>query len=138
MRQAYAAGPVDDLSAEEALLLHPVLDDPAAHLTLDPVKGILGDLTDRGKTTIKILGLNREGLITERQRVYQSVVGAYMMWAQAKMQQLLIPGSPEPPAVLRAPLEAHEKGHAPFAFAGRRAIADVQQQLVGTSSSGTG
>ena len=128
VRSTHAAHPTDDLLAEEALLLHPVLDDPAIHLTLDPNKGILGGLTDRGQTTIKILGLNREGLITERQRVYRSVVSAFAMWATAKFTQLVAPGMPDQPA-LSEPIEAHEKGIAAFAFVGRRAIADARKKL---------
>lgn len=128
VRKTHAAGPADDLLTEEPLLLHPVLDDPAAHLTLDPTKGILGGLTDRGKTTIQILGLNREGLISERQQAYQATLGAYVMWANAKFQQLVIPTLPEP-TVLSAPLDAHKEGRAAFAFVGRRAIADAKKQL---------
>jgi hypothetical protein len=129
VRHVYAARPEDDLLGEEPLLLHPVFDDPADHLTLDPGKGVLGGLTDRGQTTIAILGLNREGLITERQRVYQSVVNAFLMLVSAKLQQLLIPGLPDQTALLRGSIDAHEQGSAPFAFVGRRAIGDAQKQL---------
>lgn len=51
---------------EKPLLLNPYFDDPADHLSFDPETAIIGYKTSRGEATIAILGLNRDGLITQR------------------------------------------------------------------------
>ncbi|GAA4899684.1 AAA family ATPase [Tessaracoccus lubricantis] len=55
----------DTLADEEALLLDPLLDDPAAHLRHDP-DGAVRPLTERGRVTIELFALNREALVRAR------------------------------------------------------------------------
>jgi uncharacterized protein (TIGR02646 family) len=56
------------LAAEEPLLVDPCADAPDEHLVFAD-DGSIGSLTERGTTTIQVLGLNREGLREARQRV---------------------------------------------------------------------
>lgn len=54
---------------EKPLLLHPGFDNPEDHLELQLKTGRLRGKTKRGTVTIRILGLNREGLFEERRAV---------------------------------------------------------------------
>jgi len=63
----------DDLSAERPLLVNPLVEDPAEHLSLDVETGILVGHTDRGRKTIEVLGLNREPLPENRRSTITSV-----------------------------------------------------------------
>jgi uncharacterized protein (TIGR02646 family) len=62
-----AEGPDDDLSLEQPLLLDPTnpADDPNEHLYFRE-DGLVIGATERGRTTIRTLGLNREFLIQQR------------------------------------------------------------------------
>lgn len=53
------------------LLIDPSRDDPAAHLHLSLAAGVYLDLSDRGKETITIFGLNRRILVEGRLRAYR-------------------------------------------------------------------
>ena len=50
---------------ERPLLLNPLEDDPNEHLVFDDT-GVIGHRTERGRTTIEVLGLNRDALVDER------------------------------------------------------------------------
>jgi uncharacterized protein (TIGR02646 family) len=65
----------NQVQAETPLLIDPCADDPSSHL-LFAEDGLVFGLTDRGKTTIKLLGLNREALVLERQKAVQHVLAA--------------------------------------------------------------
>jgi hypothetical protein len=52
----------DQVDAEKPALLNPWVDDPGDHLIFDPETGIVGGRTERGRVTIEVLGLNRDGL----------------------------------------------------------------------------
>lgn len=56
-----------ELLFEQALLLDPCLDDPIQHLDFNS-NGIVKELTQRGKVTIEILGLNRYELVSSRKQ----------------------------------------------------------------------
>lgn len=56
---------VDGLSAEQPLLLDPILDDPDEHLRYQS-DGTITDFTDRGRITRDILALNRDYLVKAR------------------------------------------------------------------------
>lgn len=64
VRGPRATGP-DELAEEEALLLDPVLDDPAEHLRFD-TDGTVEAFTARGRASVDVLGLNRDALVTAR------------------------------------------------------------------------
>ena len=55
-------------SAHEHRLLHPLLDDIAAHLLADETTGELKALTETGRFHIAALRLNRPRLVANRQR----------------------------------------------------------------------
>lgn len=55
-----ARSPDDDLLAESPMLLDPAVDPVEDHITFD--RDVAKPLTDRGRVTIEILGLNRDPL----------------------------------------------------------------------------
>jgi uncharacterized protein (TIGR02646 family) len=57
---------------EQAVLLDPCHDDPTRHLSFD-AEGLCTPKSDRGSTTIDVLGLNREALLVARKRSIQIV-----------------------------------------------------------------
>jgi hypothetical protein len=69
MLDDWYAGDPDGISDEKPSLLNPWLarDDPSGHLSFDPKTGLVMGRTDRGRQTIELLGLNRDGLPEERQ-----------------------------------------------------------------------
>jgi len=62
------------LSDERPLLLNPETDEPGLHFKFDKHCKIIG-ITDRGKATIEICGLDRELLNRERRKVVDKFVG---------------------------------------------------------------
>jgi hypothetical protein len=67
-------------------LLHPLLDDTATHLQLDPATGRLVALTCRGKTHINLLRLNRPELVANRdRRVADEAVAERTKWLEAQV-----------------------------------------------------
>jgi len=70
-----ATDPDDILDAEDALLLHPIYDDPFQHLSFEASTGFLRPRTARGEATIAILGLNRENLLVNRKRAFKHATG---------------------------------------------------------------
>jgi len=74
--------------AEEALLLNPCVDDPTEHLRFLPESGLLKPLTDRGRVTIELCGLNLRGLPEGRKRNYDDVISRlYMIVVETKHDQ---------------------------------------------------
>ena len=77
----WAARP-EDVATEQPALLNPWIDDPRTHLIFDPDTGLVIGSTERGKLTVWLLGLNRDGLPEERlsacrnvRRTFQILVG---------------------------------------------------------------
>jgi hypothetical protein len=99
---------------EKPLLLHPVLDDPADHLTLQLDTGVLVPKTPRGECTIEILGLNRDALVEARHDV---VIAVWALVVAARTH--LDNGEIEDARAAVARLEKYRDGSAPFAWAGR-------------------
>ncbi len=66
-RGAYLGTFDDIVEQENALLIDPVLDDPAKHLRF-LFSGYVVPLTDKGRTTVNVFNLNRLDLVNERQR----------------------------------------------------------------------
>jgi hypothetical protein len=109
------------------MLLNPIVDDPREHITLDPETGIMGGITLRGKITIEILGLNREGLLSARQQAYRDARNAFTSYAFARIYHCSNPqGSPPPEDPL---LAKHREGSAPYSLAGRLAVERVKSEL---------
>ncbi len=130
-----AFGPGDDLKAEEPLLLHPVFDDPVIHLTYDPKTGILGGNTDRGVETIRILGLNRDGLRDERKQAYRNALMNLVPLFTANIYALMDPTA-APPAAAQEYIEACEQGAVPFSFVCRIALKDARLAVSGSKRGG--
>jgi hypothetical protein len=61
------------------ILINPYLENPADHLVFDDATGFIAPRTTKGKLTIKILGLNRQGLVTARKEAAQAAKVAYAM-----------------------------------------------------------
>lgn len=61
-----------DVSKEEPLLINPSLIDPSIHIKFD--NEIPVGITDEGKTTIKVLGLDREELNESRREVLNNLM----------------------------------------------------------------
>lgn len=72
----WAARP-EDVPAEQPALLNPWLDDPAEHLCFDRETGRIIDRTERGRITIDLLGLNRDGLPEARKLACENLRRAF-------------------------------------------------------------
>lgn len=115
---AHAATP-DGVAQEQPLLLNPLVaeDDPALHLTFDPKTGRVIGTTDRGRTTIGILNLNREGLPEVRRQVYDSL--------RARIADLGRAGWDNDRESLKEHMMLflqHKRGQAAYSMAGRPAV----------------
>lgn len=68
--------PDHDLDAEKPLLINPVTEDPAPHLTVDVDTGIMVSQGERGQACIAVFGLNvRDRLPEERLKTMNEVRG---------------------------------------------------------------
>lgn len=65
------------------LLIDPSREDPAAHLHLSLAAGEYLHLSDRGKATIKVFGLNRSILMRGRRRAYLLTPPILNCWLEA-------------------------------------------------------
>jgi hypothetical protein len=68
----WAARP-EDVPAEQPALLNPWLDEPSQHLLFDPDTGRVMGLTERGRITERLLGLNRDGLPEARKKACEDL-----------------------------------------------------------------
>lgn len=100
---------------ERPLLLHPVFDDPAEHLRLEPSTGVIYGVTERGKTTVDVLDLNREGLPEKRRDVYIQVMAVARNAENGGPTELV--------RLWVELLEGHREGSQEYAAAGRMALA---------------
>jgi hypothetical protein len=99
-------------SAEQALLVDPCFDNPADHLQFVDT-GYVQARSNEGEVTIKVLNLNREGLVSARAEVWK-LAGAQALYSESgESHQALI--SPDRPysAVARAAVEATLAAQAP-------------------------
>jgi hypothetical protein len=108
-----AAGPGQE-TQERPLLLHPIFDWPHEHLALEPETGVIFARTRRGRTTIEILDLNREGLPEARRDTYMAVT-AHALYCS-------IGDRPDLVASLLDILRRHRDGEAELSWAGRLAL----------------
>jgi hypothetical protein len=113
----YRASEPGQEAREQPLLLHPVFDDPEKHMELDLETGRLRAKTQRGRATINLLGLNREGLQEDRREVVGHVQ-AHVVAAQTALDR------GELAAARRsiAQLNRYREGSAPYSWAGRLAL----------------
>ena len=66
--------PNDDDRVHGRRLLHPLLDDVAAHLRENPETGLLEPLTETGRFHLTLLQLNRPALVAHRLRMRQAAL----------------------------------------------------------------
>ena len=102
---------------EKPLLLHPLFDDPAEHLTLQLDSGVLLPKTKRGERTIEILGLNRDPLVQARKDVV-TVVRSLVVAARTHLDN----GELEEARAAVAQIRRYRDGSAPFSWAGRMTL----------------
>ncbi len=101
---------------EQPLLLNPLVDEPAEHLSIDET-GILREKSERGKVFIRILGLNiREALIKDRLKAIEDTENAVHMYVTC-----LGANSPDVPKKWQY-LEEVRSGALTFALARRFAL----------------
>jgi len=110
---------------EQPLLLNPYLDDPAKHFKFDPSTAVIGFKTPRGEATIAILGLNRDGLITQR-------AGA-VIEAKFALQQYVAAFLNDEPNV-HSKLEKLEAARSPMRWFSAFRQAEVDPKLRGFAS----
>jgi 5-methylcytosine-specific restriction endonuclease McrA len=130
--RTWATDPNDPngVAQESPLLIHPLLDDPARHLILDPQTGILGYKTDEGEMTIRVFGLNLRGLPEERQRAYLEVMACYTTLTQ--LGRHYRKGFPQIDNDIDQALERlgkYARGEAAYAWAGRLGIEQMEAVL---------
>jgi hypothetical protein len=65
------------------LLIDPTAEDPFDHLALAPSVGEYAALTEKGRRTIEVCGLNRFSLSRARQQAYRVVVMCLREWRRA-------------------------------------------------------
>lgn len=106
-----------DEARERPRLLHPLFDDPEKHLVLDPERGILAPQTARGRVSVELLDLNREGLPEERLDVYTKV-RALVHAARDALDE----GELDAARKYLAALQRYRDGSAPWSWAGRLAL----------------
>lgn len=105
------AGRPGEESAEEPLVLDPTVDDPAAHLSFDYGRGVVRAAQDgagpspRGAETIKVLGLNRRGLVRQRREIRLWLEEAIGRYSEAEEELRVNPGNEY---ARRQRLRAHE------------------------------
>ncbi|HVS51966.1 MAG TPA: hypothetical protein VHD62_06380 [Opitutaceae bacterium] len=115
---------------EQAMLLHPGVDNPNDHLLFDPKTGVIAGMTERGKITVKLLGLNREKLPEARKRVYSSVRASIVELASA----LLL--NEQRADELLAEIADHRRGKTPYALAARHACDELLKKLARANPAG--
>lgn len=108
---------------EEPLFINPIspTTDPTLHFKIDAA-GIIGSSTDEGKLCIRLLALNRDGLVEARRATYLQIqalvvlveAGAAIDGKVAEHLRLLT---------------EHKQGRQPYSLAGRAAIAERLNRL---------
>jgi hypothetical protein len=109
-----------EIPRETPLLLNPLVptDDPAKHLVFDPATGRIIGKTDRGRMTVAILNLNREGLPEARRDVFDSVIARSRDALFSRLDDNKEKSAQHVHFVMQ-----HMLGHAEYAMAGRASLA---------------
>jgi len=113
-------------SQEEPLLIHPVLEDPTAHIEVDAT-GVFHakDGSDRGQACIDVFGLNYRDLPNERKERYNSIrdkMGLIFMVMGRGGQET------EASKLLKEML-AIKEGHGDFTAVAKKAIRDAKESI---------
>ena len=114
----------DDGIVEQPTLLSPWVDDPADHLSFDGKTGVITGRTTRGRGTIALLGLNREGLLDSRKETCDFLRGLYLrLFAAAVEDHTAVVDQ------LIAELETHRNGEKPFSATTASVIRELDEIL---------
>jgi hypothetical protein len=109
---------------EEPLLLNPwTLDDTEKHFKFDET-GIVAGLTEEARMCIKILGLNREGLVDSRREVYETAHAIQFTLIEAIKHKAIASRDNE-----KKKIAAYRSGKKPFSAVGRLAIAVAKREV---------
>ncbi len=120
----YAVTDRDDLKREKPWLLNPYEDNPDDHLEFDFLTGIVGPKTPRGKKTIGMLGLNREGLVDARIRTMNTVRSLWGEYTEAVARLESSRADEKEPFITE-----YQKGIAPFSAIARAFIRRGTEEL---------
>lgn len=108
-----------EIKKERPIFIHPVEENPHAHMRFDSLSGELIPKTKRGQLSIDLLDLNREGLCEERKDIYLSVPSLALAarldaeggnW-HAFLEKLKI-------------INGYKEGRKPYSWVGRKALQD--------------
>jgi len=125
VRKARATEPGDE-AQEEPLFFNPLRDRPEEELVFDEETGVIAGTSDRGKASVEMLGLNREGLRSGRRDIYQAV----QLMTNDALQKAM--DTAEPVRVAAAAklkiLNEHLDGKRPYSFAARKAVRDAENR----------
>ena len=117
-----ARKPYHDLR-EAPLLINPLLEDPAEHITFDQ-DGYAVGLSPRGVKTIEVLALNREALVKARKTVYLHVRSLIPELTSAMAQ-----GNIAFQKELERELDDIDMGRAPFSAIARLPLRAMRRAL---------
>lgn len=107
---------------EEPLILNPLFDNPADHLSIDST-GIISEKSKEGKVCLDIFGLNkREALVTARKETYDNIRTLTKMYFVA----LLMDSNDR--AKHYEKLKSFKDGKQPYSIAGIQAIKDTVKE----------
>ena len=113
----------EEIGNEQPLLLHPVVDNPDDHLSIDFDTGTLVPLTDRGEMSIKVFALNRrDRLPEERKRTITEVKAAMLLAKISKSTDAL--------KNLEELITCFEKGERAYSIAGRAILKSEHNNFV--------
>lgn len=113
-----AQQPGDEI-LEQPLLINPLVEDPSAHLELDPKTGVLSAKSLRGQTCIDLLGLNERGLPDERASAYRAAQRLYTDYIIARFTKNLVREAAAIPEI-----DAIDAGSCSYAMPRRMALAE--------------
>ena len=117
----------DKEGEEQPIFLHPLFDNPEDEFVFEQRTGLLCGKTERAQACIEQLGLNREGLRSNRRKAYLSVL---------TMARIAIPNSLAESEEVRKSvaddlkiLNEYRRGEQPYSLAGRKALTFLTEQL---------
>ncbi len=71
-------------------MVDPFVDRPQEHIRVDPY-GVMVGLTDKGRSTIRDVGLNRPSLVQPRLYAYEEAMAAARSGDETRMSNQLLP-----------------------------------------------
>lgn len=108
-----------EIKEEKPVFIHPAYENPQAHFRFDPTTGRLIAKTKRGRMSIEILDLNRDGLSDERRDIYLSVESILVVAIQEAKD-----GNWESFLKRLRVINSYKDGKKPYSWVGRKALRD--------------